>query len=244
MVEIWGICPGRYTKANTISPKSISDRLGELEPICGVVDNNQRPEFGMAYRREASAQQRAQRPREIEPFNKPPTEAREEVALLGAAGQRIISAGEVLALAGLTAGLQVTQKNEYNVTVLRGPSISELILSTQPIDYNGVNNPTVVVALAEEGVAGRSELLGRLTPDTLVFHVEGLDIPETQAQTVSMNFKSLGVKRQDWALASLALLARYGRTISYDMLIGAIEIRFQGNTLKKILDTISRVYGK
>ncbi|MCK7509936.1 MAG: hypothetical protein MZV70_41825 [Desulfobacterales bacterium] len=58
--------------------------------------------------------------------------------LLGSAGQRILTAGEILCLAGLHAGLNVTQKNDYDITVLRGPSISEMILSPQAIDYTGI----------------------------------------------------------------------------------------------------------
>ena len=78
--------------------------------------------------------------------------------MLGSAGQRIITAGEILCLAGLTAGLQTTQKNEYNITVLRGPSISELILSPEEIDFTGIENPTVMVALDQEGVDRRRDL--------------------------------------------------------------------------------------
>jgi hypothetical protein len=51
----------------------------------------------------------------------PPQSGRREAVLLGSAGQRIITAGEILCLAGLTAGLNTTQKNEYNITVCGGP---------------------------------------------------------------------------------------------------------------------------
>ena len=78
--------------------------------------------------------------------------------LLGSAGQRIITAGELLCLAGLSAGLHATQKNEYSVTVLRGPSISELILSPDNIEYTGIKKPTTIVALGQEGVNHRKAL--------------------------------------------------------------------------------------
>ena len=66
----------------------------------------------------------------------PPQPDRQEVILLGSAGQRIITAGEILCLAGLSAGLHATQKNEYNVTVLRGLSISEVILSPKKREHD------------------------------------------------------------------------------------------------------------
>ena len=43
--------------------------------------------------------------------------------------------------------MQVTQRNDYDITVMRGPSVSELILSPEPILFTGVEQPDVIVAL-------------------------------------------------------------------------------------------------
>ena len=108
--------------------------------------------------------------------------AGQEVILLGSAGQRIITAGELLCIAGLTAGLKTTQKNEYNITVLRGPSISELILSPDEIDYTGIDVPSVVVALDQEGVDRRASMFKQLTKDVLIIQVGGVRLPASQAR--------------------------------------------------------------
>ncbi len=231
VVEIQGICPGRYTKLNKITPKSISDALACQEQVCGKIKANDRPEFGESYRREAAAQVSPPRPRGIEPRFVPPETCRHEVIILGAAGQHVITAGEVLAMAGLTAGLHATQKNEYDVTVLRGPSISDVILSPGEIDYNGLTNPTVCIALAEEGVARRRGLFGRLSEEALVLQASDVDIPNTRARTSTIDFRGLGLKRADWALASLAMLAHMGKVLSEEMLNAALEIRFPGTTI-------------
>ena len=57
----------------------------------------------------------------------PPVRGRREIVLLGAAGDRIISAGLLLAHAAILGGMQATQKNDYDITVMRGPSVSELL---------------------------------------------------------------------------------------------------------------------
>ena len=106
--------------------------------------------------------QPASPPSKVEASVNAPQTGRQDVVMLGAAGQRILTAGEVLGIAGLTAGLNVTQKNEYNITVMTGPSISELILSPEEIDYTGIVSPTAVIALAPEGVARRKELFAQL----------------------------------------------------------------------------------
>ncbi len=130
----------------------------------GVVTENNRQEYGTHYREAAAVQKPLGDPLKIEAQFAPPRPGRQEVILLGSAGQRIITAGEITCLAGLTAGLQTTQKNEYNITVLRGPSISELILSPEEIDYTGIERPSAIVALDQEGRERCSEILAKDTP--------------------------------------------------------------------------------
>jgi 2-oxoglutarate ferredoxin oxidoreductase subunit beta len=242
VVEIQGICPGRYTKDNKITARTIAEQLTSQQHVCGEVEANTRTEFGVAYRREAALQPVAQRPQPIEVCNEPLGAGRQEVVILGAAGQRIISAGEILVIAGLTAGLHVSQKNEYNVTVLRGPSISELILSPDPIDYNGSTTPSSVIALADEGVARRAELVAGLAPDALMLSAPGLNLPHTEAEVRQVDLKTMGIKRPDWALASLAVMTKMRRVISADMLNDALNIRFQGDTLKTVKKMLEQIY--
>jgi hypothetical protein len=81
---------------------------------------NARPEYGHAYREEASKLKSTPSPQRIEAKYEPPEAGRQELMILGNAGQRIITAGELVCLAGATAGLQATQKNDYPITVMRG----------------------------------------------------------------------------------------------------------------------------
>jgi len=160
---------------------------------------------------------------------------------MGSAGQRIITAGEILCLAGLTAGLQTTQKNEYNITVLRGFSISELILSPDEIDYTGIESPSAIVALDQEGVNRRRAMFDHLGKDTLVVQIADVEIPACTARIHGVDLKSLGIKKPDWALASLAVLAHQGQIVSLEMLTAALKLRFKGKILENSLDLIQKV---
>ncbi|MEW5911362.1 MAG: thiamine pyrophosphate-dependent enzyme, partial [Thermodesulfobacteriota bacterium] len=93
VVEIHGICPGRFTKRNKITPQSIAQDLAAKDRICGEVAANQRMEYSQAYRREAAAQPAPPRPPEVQPCCQALQQTRQEVVILGAAGQRIITAG-------------------------------------------------------------------------------------------------------------------------------------------------------
>ncbi len=240
ILDIWGVCPGRYTKKNRLTPKAIETALSELPPMEGAVPENTRKEYGSHYREAAAGQNPAAELLKIEARFAPPRPGRQEVVLLGSAGQRIITAGEILCLAGLTAGLQTTQKNEYNITVLRGPSISELILSPEEIDYTGIEKPGAVVALDQEGVNRRRSLFDHLDEDTLVVNCEGVAIPACKARIHRVDLKSLGIKKPDWALGSLAVLANRGQIISPEMLAAALKIRFKGEVLENSLELIQK----
>ena len=241
VVEIQGICPGRYTKRNTITPKTIAENVAPYQETNGVVAANVRPEYGQAYRDQASAQAKAPRPVGLEARYKAPQEGRQTVLLLGAAGQRAITAGELAGLAGLAAGLQVTQKNEYNVTVLRGPSITELVFSPTPIDYTGITEPDVVLAIAPEGVERRQGIFAGLTENTLVIQAAGVELPQTGARVETADFKALGLGKQDWALGSVAMMAKLNRIITPEMLDAALGARFKGKVLEASRQVVDKV---
>jgi 2-oxoglutarate ferredoxin oxidoreductase subunit beta len=241
VMDIWGVCPGRYTKHNQMSPNIIDEMLSKLPATEGIVPENLRKEYGRHYRELTAGLKPPGDPDRVEAGFKPPEPGRREIILFGSAGQRIITAGEIVCLAGLTAGLQTTQKNEYNITVLRGPSISELILSPRKIDFTGIERPNVVVALAPEGIERRRKMFDQLDKNALVLQVAGVELPACRARIHQVDLKSGGIKKPDWALASLAVLAGLNRVISLEMLELALKMRFKGKNLEAALRLIEKV---
>jgi pyruvate/2-oxoacid:ferredoxin oxidoreductase beta subunit/Pyruvate/2-oxoacid:ferredoxin oxidoreductase gamma subunit len=240
VVDIWGICPGRYTRRNKLTPKAISAQLEQLAPVDAFSTQNARKEYGRAYREEASKLQPAPPPLQIEAKYEPPDASRQELLILGNAGQRIITAGELVCLAGATAGLHATQKNDYPITVMRGHSVSELILSKEEIGYTGIDKPSNIIALGQEGVNRRKKIFAELTPDTLVLKAAGVDLPATVAEIREIDFKAHKVKSQDWALAAIIQLARTNRMLSVDMLNAALGLRFKGKVLAQVREVVDR----
>lgn len=235
VVDMWGICPGRYTRRNKLTPRTIQESLTRLPAADGVVAENKRPEYGAHYRKTIAGMVPPGPPARIEKLFEPPETGRHEIILLGNAGQRIITAGELLCLAGLTAGLQATQKNEYNITVLRGPSISELILSEETVGYAGISRPDAIIALSQEGVDRRTSVFKTLDQNTRVFRVPAVKLPACEAVVKTIDFKARKIKQQDWALASLAVLAARNIVITIPMLQAALKKRFKGDVLTTAL---------
>ena len=241
IVEIQGLCPGHYTKRNRLTPKIIEEALSSKPAMCGPVETNIRPEYGEAYRERTSRMDRVNPPAEMEKRFTPPEKGLQGVILLGSAGQRVITAGELLSLAGLSAGLQVTQKNEYNITVLQGPSIAEVTLSSEKIEFTGIERPSVMLSLAEESVVRRAKIFPKLDETTLVIQAAGVEIPETKARVKVIDFNGQEFKTVDWALAGIGVMAKMNRVINLDMLRAALAVRFKGALLENARGVVDRV---
>ncbi len=241
VVDIWEICPGRYTKKNKLSPADIGENLARMPSYTGELPHNSRKEYGEHYR-ELSAGQRPVEPlAQIKPEHTPPCSVKSEILILGSAGQRIGTAGELLCLAALSGGLLATQKNDHDITVLRGASISEVVFWPEEVVFTGIGKPAVILALAQEGVNRRQHLFAALEPDSFVLAVKGVNVPPCSAQCQWVDFGKRGWKKQDWALVALANLAGSKRVISLAMLTSALEHRFTGKVLraaKKILANV------
>ena len=240
VVDIWGICPGRYTRRNRITPGDIGNRLDRMPPLEGFSWQNTRTEYTRAYRDEAVLLPPVPEPVRIETLHTPPRSDRRELVILGSAGQRVVTAGELVCLAGATAGLHATQKNDYPITVMRGHSVAEMILSAERIGYTGIQRPSTVIALAQEGVNRRRTMFGRLPRNAVVIQAKGVDLPPCDADIIEVDFKGAAIKSQDWALASLALLARKDTELSPEMLQAALGIRFKGKTLEKARSLVAK----
>ncbi|MBI4775903.1 MAG: 2-oxoacid:acceptor oxidoreductase family protein [Deltaproteobacteria bacterium] len=242
LVDIWGGCPGRYMKRNPASPEHLEARLKELPPLDGPVSKNSRQEYGRRYREYCGSAEFTLDTRGIEPRAVRPFSGRREFVFLGAAGDRIQSAGSLLASAAMHAGLHAAQKNEYNITVLRGPSVSEVILSTEAIDYTGIECPDVVVVLAEEGLGRRKDVIEKISPPCRVIRDSSVEmnLPGEQAHVLDVNFKAYGIKKEEKALSALFLMARLGDMVTNEMLDMALSEEYSGARLESAKDLRNR----
>jgi 2-oxoglutarate/2-oxoacid ferredoxin oxidoreductase subunit beta len=235
VVDIWGACTGYYSRRNRLSRRDIEQSMKDLPSFQGPIAANQRREYGGTYQETCStAGHVVPEWQKIEAIFPPSVAERREIVLLGAAGDRIISAGLLLAHAAILGGMQVTQKNEYDITVMRGPSISELILSPRPILYTGVEHPDVIVALAPEGVMRKRELFAEMSSTGRVFLERGLEIPDTAAHIIEIDFKGQGIKRTERALATLSVLARTGDPITSEVLDRVLQSSLKGEAPKPL----------
>ncbi len=238
VLDLWGGCPARYMKKNPLSPKEIESAIEKLQSYRGVVSTNIRREYSSHYREEAAKNTAGVDWQGIEKTFEPTVKERREVVFLGSAGQRVITGGGLLGRAAILAGMNVTQKNDYNITVMRGPSVTEVIVSPQPITYTEVGKPDVIVALSEEGVRKRWGLFEEMEKGGRVILAAGVEIPTTDAEVLEVDYKAGGIKKKERALAALSLLAKSGDPVTLEMLREAINQSFHGKRMEEALGVI------
>ncbi len=240
LVDMWGMCTGRFTKRNKLTPKTIDESLDMLTPMQGIVKQNQREEYTKHYYKIAGELPPAKELTRVDAVFEPVALERQEIVILGSAGQRIVTAGEILCLAGLSQGLHATQKNDYPITVLRGHSVSELVIAKEKIGFTGITSPDIVLALADEGVNRRRKMFTKLDKSTFIIKSKDVEIPECKAQVLEVDFKNKKIKSPDMALAALSIMARLNKIITFEMLESALAIKFTGKVLESCLNLIGK----
>ncbi|MBT8353880.1 MAG: 2-oxoacid:acceptor oxidoreductase family protein [Desulfofustis sp.] len=241
LMDITGICPGRFSKRNRQASKLITELSERFDKSRRTHSPNSPPEFGEGYRKRSKA---ASPPPPLRPIvcrSKPEHSKKMQILLLGAAGQRVNTAAEILCLAAMHGGLYATQKNDYPITVLRGHSISEVILSSEPIDFTGIEAPDIILALSDEGVVRREITILHAQPSGLIVKEAGVVLPDTAAQVVEFDTKVLSVPRSQGALAAVALLVQHQSLVDMDLLRLGLMHRFTGEQLEKTMGLVEHV---
>jgi len=122
--------------------------------------------------------------------DRPATDARLKIAGFG--GQGVLLLGEVLAEAGLAAGLEVSWLPSYGPEMRSGTSNCHVRLSTRPIDSPLVSVPNVLLALNEPSLR---KFIGTVQPGGWVIY-NGTALPDdcvrAVVRTIVLPFTHLG----------------------------------------------------
>ena len=164
------------------------------------------------------------------------------VLILGAAGQRVNTAAEILCLSAMHGGFHATQKNDYPITVLRGHSISEVILSPQPIGFTGIEQPDIILALSPEGVERRKTTISGAKSTCLILQEAGINLPETSARVIKVDCTSFGIAKNQRALALLAVMTKYQPSLNEELLYCGLKEKFKAPELEEALELVNRFH--
>ena len=209
LVDIWELCTAYYVPNNRFSKGLLQDTLSRLGFQTGITHQHSRPEYSQAYRGSVSGEA-GKIPMPSRPIPVKFTSSldrRTGIVIAGAAGKKINSAATSFCRGAMLSGLQVTQRNDYPVTVKSGHSVSEVILAPFEIGYTGITRPAVMLLLFKEGLSAVRSQLAAMTGEDVLFINSQLLPLETRAKLIPIDFSTAGNlsnKKETWAMIALA----------------------------------------
>ena len=144
-----------------------------------------------------------------------------KIMITGSASEGIQLAAEIFVQAAISAGLNVTKKGSYPVTVGIGFSSSDIIISPDQILYTGSPNPDVMIITSADGLDFSMATLANMDHGIL-FVDESLAVPETRAKVVRHPFRSKATARNA-ALYSLLFYLSYTGAFPVQALLDIIN---------------------
>ena len=200
LVDLWELCVPYYVAANKLTPPGLTEMSKRLGLPFGVLC--ERPARASAPGAiKPPAERPAQRPDTTPTLTCP---GRTEICMAGSAGQHIRSAAGVVGEIVVAGGLFAAQHDDFPITVRKGHSVSNLIISDRPVRYAGVDDPDLVILLSADGEQ-RLGSLAHLRPACRVIADEQVAVPPTPAQVRRFDLRGVA-KQAGKASASLAVL--------------------------------------
>jgi 2-oxoglutarate/2-oxoacid ferredoxin oxidoreductase subunit beta len=225
MVEILELCTAYGTRWNNITGANLRAIAADAGYELGVLHSAARPIFGQAYRQAAvSHAKKEAQPPDVSLVSNLSEPVR--LVLAGTAGEHVQSAASALAQAAILCGLHATQKNDNPVTQGTGFSVSELILSPDPILFTGIEVPDAVLVVSQDGAQElvRNGVFHGLTEETFVLADEGVTLPECAAIVQRFSFRAPAGGKNAAAIA-IAQWLEMTAVLPIDAFLAALDRR-------------------
>jgi 2-oxoglutarate ferredoxin oxidoreductase subunit beta len=226
MLDIWELCTAYYSPRNTMKRQDLFDTIDRNQFKRGLIADNPRPEFSAQYRQQSQENKKKikNKPTIKTSFSNDVSE-KKGIIISGSAGQKIRSAASMFALASMYSGLEVTQKDDYPITVMTGHSTSELVVSPHLIKYNVIESPNYLVLLSEDGLNVSRTRIENLPEHCKLMVDSSLELPKTRASVFKFPFLKTArkINRFSVGIVALAVLIRYSKMFPMEAMEKAIS---------------------
>lgn len=142
------------------------------------------------------------------------------IMISGSAGEGLQLAAELFSRASISAGLNVTKKGSYPVTVGIGFSSSDIIISSRRIFYTGSPSPDYLIITSQEGLDFSIPTLANMKKGVMLID-SSLPIPDTAIEIIRYDFRrKAGAKYA--ALFALMYFIRYTNAFQPDAMMNIL----------------------
>ena len=213
LLDIWDMCTAYYQPMNEIKGKDLTAMMDRLNLTYGLICERQREEFPIAIRHDEVPLKSYASAKQLMPRFNSPLNERTHIVIAGSAGGKVRSTTRVICQAGILSGLFAAQRDDYPVTVMKGHSVSDLILAPHPVSYTGGERPDVLLILSEDGLRMVEGYLSKMQKSDRIFVVPPFQDIETEATIELIDIKQISqaaLRAGQSMLAVAVMMARLG----------------------------------
>lgn len=227
LIDVWELCTAYYAPNNHMNKSKLEDSMSALGFKSGVLVDKTRDEFSQAIREQWTpiVDGNPLPPKPIEKKYQHQISRTEKIIIAGAAGAKIGSAAAAFCRGAILAGLNATQRSDHMVTVKTGYSISEVVLSTDLINYTTIQKPNRIVLAFSEGLPRMESRIENLDQSGLLYINASLLPVKTRAQVFPMDFQKTRMRKQFWTVMALAEVLRISKIYPIEAFIEALKMR-------------------
>ncbi|HIE42683.1 MAG TPA: 2-oxoglutarate synthase, partial [Nitrospinaceae bacterium] len=150
LIDIWELCTAYYVVRNDFGRKEMMGYMDSMKMESGILQETERPSFQTSYKhiQEQASQQERMNGLVLETNFTSDLDRPVRIVLAGSAGQKVVSAGNLLASAATLSGLWTSRRADFPITIQTGFSVAEIVISPEPVLYSGIIKPDVAALIA------------------------------------------------------------------------------------------------
>ena len=190
IIDIWELCTAYFVVRNDFGRKEMMDYMESMNMESGILQETERPSFQTSYKgiQEQASKQKSMSGLVLDTKFSSDLDKPVRIVLAGAAGQKVVSAGNLLASAATLSGLWTSRRADFPITIQTGFSVAEIVISPEPVLYSGIIKPDVAALIAPEGKAKIARLTKTMEQSDTIYFADGLGDVDSKAKQIPLEF--------------------------------------------------------
>jgi Pyruvate/2-oxoacid:ferredoxin oxidoreductase gamma subunit len=212
---------------NDFGRKEMMGYMDGMNMESGILQETDRPSFQTSYKN-IQAQASQQKPMSglvldtqfSSDLGKPI-----RIVLAGSAGQKVVSAGNIIASAATLSGLWTSRRADFPITIQTGFSVAEIVISPEPVLYSGIVKPDIAAIIAPEGKAKIARLTKAMEETDTIYFADGLGDIDSDANIQPLDFPESAHKdlRKNISALTAGYLAKELKLFPFEALKEAVR---------------------
>jgi Pyruvate/2-oxoacid:ferredoxin oxidoreductase gamma subunit len=227
LIDIWELCTAYYVVRNDFGRKEMMGYMDGMNMESGILQETDRPSFQTSYKniQEQASQQKPMSGLVLDTQFSSDLGKPIRIVLAGSAGQKVVSAGNIIASAATLSGLWTSRRADFPITIQTGFSVAEIVISPEPVLYSGIVKPDIAAIIAPEGKAKIARLTKAMEETDTIYFADGLGDIDSDANIQPLDFPESAHKdlRKNISALTAGYLAKELKLFPFEALKEAVR---------------------